>query len=215
MYAIAGVWILKTVPLFHHSHVYFPVALTFSFRLRSIAEKVFPLNHYNGPREEPAAVYREVLLSYRILFGNSSKSRDLLRQTLARHDSTANAVDPFLLIVCASAVRGRRLWISSASELPSALFPESVIGLDGLLQEPDTYSARDDFPIFGLALLGLQRYNLRQQPSRVRDLWRDQRDPLQWYTFWAVIYVGGATVLLSVLQLGITATQLYYDITSS
>lgn len=30
--------------------------------------------------------------------------------------------------------------------------------------------------------MAVQQYNPRQQPSRVRDLWRDRRNPLQWYS---------------------------------
>jgi len=72
------------------------------------------------------------------------------------------------------------------------------------------YSAARDFPIFGSRLLALQKHNQRQQPSRVRDLWRDRRNPLQWYTFWAVIVVGGLTVILAILQLAVSVAQLYY-----
>jgi hypothetical protein len=39
-------------------------------------------------------------------------------------------------------------------------------------------------------------------------LWRDRRNPLQWYTFWAVLVVGGVSILLSFLQLVVSVAQL-------
>lgn len=58
----------------------------------------------------------------------------------------------------------------------------------------------------------LQRFIMTQQPSRVRDMWHDRRNPLQWYTFWAVLWVGGASILLGVLQLLVASAQLYFSI---
>ena len=86
-----------------------------------------------------------------------------------------------------------------------------MLDISHQLIQPDTYSSRDDFPHFGSRLLAVQQYNLRQQPSRVRDLWRDRRNPLQWYTFWAVLWVGGITTVLGILQLAAGITQAYYS----
>lgn len=204
---------VPTCPLTTSFH--FTISLTPSFRTRSITANLFPPNYYSGVPEEPAALYREILLSYRMIFGQSSKSRDLLLRTLARHDQTAGGIDPFLRTVCMPSPRRPWPWSKPVPDLPSTLFPESAVGLDGMLQEPSAYSARDDFPVFGGALLAVQRYSLRHQPSRVRDLWRDRRNPLQWYTFWAVIAFGGMSIVLSVLQLSVSTAQLYYDVTSA
>ncbi|KAI9780927.1 MAG: hypothetical protein M1816_002619 [Peltula sp. TS41687] len=76
--------------------------------------------------------------------------------------------------------------------------------------ESETYLARDDFTVFGPRLLRLQHYNMRQQPSKVKDLWRDRRNPLQWYTFWAVLWIGGASIVLAVLQLLVGVAQVYF-----
>lgn len=94
------------------------------------------------------------------------------------------------------------------SLLPSSIFPFSALDIDNQLQESDIYSVRDDFPILGARLLILQHYNMRQQPSRVRDLWRDRRNPLQWYTFWAVLWIGGVTIVLAVLQVLVGVVQI-------
>jgi hypothetical protein len=94
--------------------------------------------------------------------------------------------------------------------LPTKLFPVSTIDARGAFIELGSDSAQLDFPIFGTRLLALQNHNLRQQPNKVRDLWRDRRNPLQWYTFWAVIWVGGISIVLGALQLAVSAAQLYF-----
>lgn len=182
----------------------------------SITAKLFPPNRasYSDSDPEPSALYRELLLSYRLLFGQSSKSRKLLDQLCA--STPPESTDP-LIKVCASPVSskwdirrfaGRR----RPQSFPNNIFPISALDLNGQIQDSDTYSALDDFPYFGQRLILLQRYNMRQQPSRVKDIWRDRRNPLQWYTFWTVLWVGGAGILLAILQLVVGLVQLYYAI---
>ncbi|KAK4039377.1 hypothetical protein C8A01DRAFT_47166 [Parachaetomium inaequale] len=189
--------------------------------LRRITSKLLSSHYYDdGSPEEPAAVYREILLSYRLLFGQSSKSRRLFVQLLNRQPAAGDEAmdapqrDPFLSVICASPLTSLWRREKNISALPGSLSPPPVLGLDDQLQEAPTYSARDNFPIFGPRLLRLQRYSLRQQPSKMRDLWRDRRNPLQWYTFWAVFLVGGVSILLSVLQLVVGVSQLYFAIRS-
>ena len=114
--------------------------------------------------------------------------------------------DPLLIQVC-----GKKNGKSLKSLGPS-LWPETCLSFEGELQEQDVYDTNLDFRFLGARLLELQAYNLRQEPSRIRDLWRDRRNTLQWYTFWAVIFVGGLTVLLALLQCFIAAAQLYFTI---
>lgn len=192
--------------------------------------------------EEKSALYREVLLSYRLLFGQSASSRKLFTQlhgqsfkrastTYGHHiladyqdsanscgDATADEIDPFLYTICTTPLNSHLRyshiigWKTSSTLLPGEIFPSSALDHNGQLQESDTYSGRDDFPIFGPRLLALQRYNMRQQPSRIRDFWRDRRNPLQWYTFWAVLWIGGASIILAVLQLVVGIVQIYYTV---
>ena len=84
---------------------------------------------------------------------------------------------------------------------PSEIWPITCRTMEGRLQQCDVYSARDDFPRLGPRLVRLQQFNSRQRPSRLTDLWRDRRNPLQWYTFWAVVLVGGLSNILALLQL--------------
>ncbi|KAK3366726.1 hypothetical protein B0T24DRAFT_558001, partial [Lasiosphaeria ovina] len=147
--------------------------------------------HINSVDPDHPSLHREVLLSYRLLFGQSSRSRKLSLKLLenlkesSRHPDCKISLPPPLQQV----------------PIPYELFHASNLDFDNSLVESDTYSSQDDFPYIGPRLLAVQQYNLRQQPSRIRDLWQDQRNPLQLYTFWAVVWVGGIAAVLSTLQL--------------
>ena len=133
---------------------------------------------------------REVLLSYRILFGNDSKSRKLFR-TKERHQlQQTGSYDQGLDDLC-----GRDTARSRARNHVS-LHVDSV------------YNAAFDFPHLGTRLLKLHTYSVAQNPSKLKELWDDRRNPLQWFTFWAVIFVGGISILLGVIQTGLSIGQL-------
>lgn len=103
------------------------------------------------------------------------------------------------------------MWWSKVDEhlddLPPAAWPISCRDSEQRLQERDVYSAVEDFPRLGRRLMQLQKFNLRQRPSKLTDLWRDRRNALQWYTFWAVLIIGGMANLIAVLQLVVALYQ--------
>ncbi|KAF8244916.1 hypothetical protein K440DRAFT_426415 [Wilcoxina mikolae CBS 423.85] len=66
------------------------------------------------------------------------------------------------------------------------------------------YSVTNDFPVFGDRLLVLKKLCV---PTGILGLWRDKRDSLQWYTFWAVVFLGCFGAIMAFLQLGLTAIQ--------
>ncbi|KAH6626645.1 hypothetical protein B0J18DRAFT_145265 [Chaetomium sp. MPI-SDFR-AT-0129] len=117
-------------------------------------------------------LYQEILLSYRLLFGQSASSRKLCAQSLTQNQppntqyQAALVVDPLLLTLCTMPLKGSELFTCSVGgrkiRIPGCLFPPSSLGFQGNLQESDTYSVTDDFPILGQRLLALQRYSLRQ-----------------------------------------------------
>ena len=43
-----------------------------------------------------------------------------------------------------------------------------------------------------------------QKPRGIEGLWYDKRDELIRYTFWAVTIVGGTTLVLTILGLGVS-----------
>lgn len=140
-------------------------------------------------------------MSYRVLFGQKRGSRRKIRAALkGLKDKNMTEYDSLLDLVCAK--------FGEVSRLPVGLWPVTCRSFEGLLQEQGSYSSQDDFPLFGKRLAKLQEFIVRQQPSELSDLWRDRRSPLQWYTFWAVLIVGGISILLGLIQTLIGAAQL-------
>jgi hypothetical protein len=170
------------------------------------------VDYYSSHKtEEPLLdrYLREVLLSYCILFGQSRSSRKLFSRKekyRAAMTGSPHTLDPLLNALCGPRnMRGIR-------SLSSNLWPNTCQNLKGELLEQDVYDAALDFRLLGDRLLTLQAFNMRQRPSRIRDLWRDRRDPLQWYTFWLVLFLGGFSLIFSILQCGLGAAQLYFQI---
>jgi hypothetical protein len=139
---------------------------------------------------------QEILMTYRILFGQMWDSRKMMREELRElNQKRPQEYDKLLDNLC------RDKHSVMVKRLPKSLWPRSCRDFDENLQESDSYSSFDDFPLLGQRLTAIQAFNLRQRPDKLRDLWRDRRNPLQWYTFWAVLVVGGASVILAFLQL--------------
>ncbi|KAI1408048.1 hypothetical protein F5Y13DRAFT_115086 [Hypoxylon sp. FL1857] len=150
-----------------------------------------------------AQLHREILMSYRLLFGQRRGSRQLAKVALKTlKDKEGDKYDDLLDLLCTHRCD------SKIRSLPVSLWPVTCRTFEGDLQEENSYSSQDDFPLFGQRLVKLQEFTLRQQPSKLGDLWRDKRNPLQWYTFWAVLIVGGASILIGLLQLFIGTAQL-------
>ena len=147
-------------------------------------------------------VSQEVLMSYRLLFGQTRGARGLAKAALKVLQHQDPHYDQLLELLSA------RAYDHTLAALPSSLWPIPCRSFEDTLQEEDAYSAQDDFPMFGQRLAKLQEFNLRQQPSKLRDLWRDRRNPLQWYTFWAVLIVGSLSLILTLFQLIVAVAQL-------
>ncbi|RHZ65531.1 uncharacterized protein CDV56_109274 [Aspergillus thermomutatus] len=181
--------------------------------IRSIAEQLDPLS----PEDRDhccVSLEQEIILSYRLLFGQDGKSRKVAREELFRlkNSSVNQSVDTMLLDLCERKYEHGSLWWKTYDKVlqgyPSEIWPITCRTMEGHLQQNDVYSARDDFPRLGPRLLKLQQFNSRQRPSKLTDLWRDRRNPLQWYTFWAVILVGGVANILAALQFLVALVQL-------
>jgi hypothetical protein len=69
--------------------------------------------------QDPIGVHREVLLSYRLLFAQCSRSRKLMKQYLQQVRRDNGRVDPFLVTLCTSPLSS--LW--NRSSLPRDVFP--------------------------------------------------------------------------------------------
>ncbi|KXH65593.1 hypothetical protein CSAL01_03235 [Colletotrichum salicis] len=143
---------------------------------------------------------QEVLVSYRFLFGQSARSRKLIRSDLEKLEKSGQPFDTLLHTFCGPK--------KEVDKLPRNIWPVGCRDFEKeTLLESDVYSAQSDFPRLGYRLINLQRFSMRQKPRRLTDLWRDRRNPLQWYTFWAVLWVGGAGIVLAIIQTVLAGVQ--------
>lgn len=133
----------------------------------------------------------EVLCSYRLIFGQHPKSHKSFERIRPTPGPDAPAPDPLLRQLC-----GR------------SCFDNTFYAGIGGPRVKTMYSARGDFPNLGKRLLELQGYMNAQNPQDLVALWYDRRDVLRFYTFWAVVVVGGLSIFLSAIQTVLTAVQL-------
>ena len=65
----------------------------------------------------------------------------------------------------------------------------------------------DEFPVWGVRILALKLYMDQQRPSGLRGLWHDTRNIHAWWTFWAVLVFGVATLILTLISIGVSVAQ--------
>lgn len=130
----------------------------------------------------------EVLLSYRLIFGRNWRSRRQIRRSLERKKDTWQKecrYDPLLKILCTEP-EGSRAVQDLYADLEAKKF--------------DDYISVDEFPFLARRLFDLQRFSMAQNPHGWRRLWADRRNITSWFTIWAVVIIGGTTLLFQVLQ---------------
>lgn len=121
---------------------------------------------------------REVLLSYRLLFGQSRRSRKLFRRLRPFAQTPQELHDRFLLDICTKKE------------------PKCSINLI----EREQYDLVGDFPHLRSRLVRLNSYATAKKPHSVRQLWKDKRDSTAWLAFWSVIIIGSIGILLGLIQ---------------
>ena len=134
------------------------------------------------------AFLNEVVLSYRLLFGQVKSSRQFFRrhlESLLAADILPEGRDPLLAQFC-----GRK---SAATSV--------------LAKDKSVYRLDKDFPILHSRLAILAKQVDGAKPRGWKELWRDKRDSAQWVTFWAVIIIGSLGLLLALLQVIIGVLQ--------
>lgn len=132
---------------------------------------------------------REVLLSYRLLFGQSKAGRQHFRRTVSAQvfeDIPRQGQDPLLALMC-----GRK-----------------SIDFSGQGKERQNYRLARDFAMLRCRIAVLQQQLATSKPRGWKELWRDKRDSAQWVTFWAVIIIGGLGLLLSLMQVILAIMQI-------
>jgi len=137
--------------------------------------------HPADPRateEEITCFLRETLLSYRLLFGQSKPARRFFRNMLSSGSVSDSNLDPLLRSLCLD-----------------HYFAHSFVPAD----RPVYVTARD-FLVLGERLELLAAELRGTKPKSWRDLLRDRRDTLQYWTFWLVAIAGGIGIMLSLMQ---------------
>lgn len=151
-----------------------------------------------GSNQDLAQAYKaEVLLSYRLIFGQTKRARNHFKAVESKAAmGDLDECDPILAELC-----------SSSKPNPALVWPDSDGDYHPHLHRT-TYHRGTDFPILGERLEAIQSCSNRQRPTRFLDMWRDKRDPLQWYTVWAVLCMAIISLLLTIVGLGINIAQL-------
>ena len=113
---------------------------------------------------EPQALFREILLSFRLLFGQDKHSWQAFNasfRNVAGITKDGDQVhDPLLVRLCGSKWKRERAFYRSI----------------GAPEASNHYSAMRDFPLLGARLARLQRFSEVQNPHDWKVLWYDQRD---------------------------------------
>lgn len=135
--------------------------------------------------EEITSILRETLLSYRLLFGQSKRSRRVFRRLFACNPILNHITDPLLYPICTKKV-----------------FTHQFVPQDRM-----TYFGHRDFLVLGDRLEMLGKELKAVKPKGWRDLVRDRRDTMQYWGFWLVAIVGGASIILSLTQVILQAAQ--------
>jgi len=143
----------------------------------------------------------EVLLTYRLLFGRSSKSRIVAEPWFAdcdRHHPRFPP-DPFLRTLCTKGTEDQDI---------KALYSD----LDADSIEDQEHVSLAEFPFLGNRILVLQNLSMSRQPNSITNLWRDRRNPALWFAIWAVLIIAGVTLVLQATQMLFQVVQMVLEI---
>ncbi|KAL8842377.1 MAG: hypothetical protein Q9176_002766 [Flavoplaca citrina] len=135
------------------------------------------------------SMFREALLSYRLLFGQSSDSRRLFRSHEKSRASQGGYTDQLLVRLC-----GQSRTIVQTTD-------------DDTFYEQAFYDSVIDFPHYGHRLEELQRYVSARKSRNIKDLWQDRRDIERWVLIWYVLMLTIVTIVLALVQIGLGACQ--------
>ncbi|KAI1802971.1 hypothetical protein F4811DRAFT_554357 [Daldinia bambusicola] len=156
--------------------------------IHSCASDLANNNHW-ATRQDVTELLGEVILSYRLLFGQHSKSRKVFRKSRPFEHVPKNGRDGYLSDVCGK----------NRSSLPLGI------------KERDSYELTRDFPHLRARLVALIVYLDEKKARSWKELWLDNRDSASWLTFWAVLIIGGLGLFLTFTQVVLQITQLALD----
>lgn len=142
--------------------------------------------------------FREILLSYRLIFGQDERSWKAFSRMVPIWEEQRSRVlwetswdcDPMLHVLCGK---------SSSAEDAQRIYDDVNANEPANYYDPNT-----QFPFLGKKLVELQGFIMQHQPQNVRSLLNDRRDVAAWYTLWnnqLLIFFATCTIFLMVLSL--------------
>ncbi|KAI8950795.1 hypothetical protein F4801DRAFT_590148 [Xylaria longipes] len=147
-------------------------------------------NDYWVTKQDVSQFLEEVLLSYRLLFGQNIRSRRLFQKLSPFQGMSLNDRDELLTQLCTS----------KDSNMPF-----------GITQR-DSYELARDFSHLRTKIVRLNNHLNERKPRSWTELWLDNRDSASWLTFWAVIIIGSIGLLLAFIQVILQIVQLSYQL---
>lgn len=140
-------------------------------------------------------LFVELLLTYRLIFSQNAQSWKLFSSEMSGMSKSVLSLpdaDPLLPLLC-----GRPF---DSSE---------VVALYDYIRADDiqAYYTPGSFQFFGGRILQIQGFVETQNPPDWRSLWHDNRNKSNWWAFWAVLFIGGGTIVLMFMSLALQAWQ--------
>lgn len=130
-------------------------------------------------KEDISKFLKEVSLSYRLLFGQVTSSRNYFRLIKPKKGEML-IYDETLRTLCT-----HKEVFTSNYNIP---------------EDQSVYFSSRDFPMLYSRLVPLARELQATKPNSMIDILRDRRDKLQYWTFLLVAIVGGISIILSFIQ---------------
>ena len=137
--------------------------------------------HSPDPRasyDDITDILNETLLSYRLFFGQSRASRDIFRRLYKNTLEFSRSEDKLLYKICAQ------------TRFQHAAVPN----------DRPVYYAEREFPILGERIKLLMKELKAVKPRGWKELLRDRRDTVQYWTFWLVAIIGSISIILTFIQ---------------
>ncbi|KID91918.1 hypothetical protein MGU_00829 [Metarhizium guizhouense ARSEF 977] len=166
----------------------YPSFCVWTLQQRNTQEQAIDVIHRCGsknPGRKPWArerdipeLLQEILLSYRLLFGQSGRSRNLFRKLRPFQGIPNEGHDKFLSSIC-----GMKKF-----KCPIKLIERKEYDLSG------------DFSHFRSRMVQLNSYTSSKKPRSIFQLWRDKRGSIAWIALWSVLIFSLVSILLGVVQ---------------
>lgn len=129
-------------------------------------------------KEDVEELLQEILLSYRLLFGQSRRSRGLFQKSQPFAQVPREGHDKFLSLICTKKKFNSPIRLNEGAE----------------------YDLAGDFPHLRKRIAELSVYASDKKPRSIRQLWRDKRDSTAWLALWSVLIFGSVSILLGMIQ---------------